>query len=445
MRSRADTSTMLLLLMLSGTVLAQQSGPFLHRISAHYNGQAWERTESYTNLEGYGRRPDDGTFPKITVYWEPLKRDALGNLSLIRGRLQTSTPGGTKPINWFQGVTVYLARIPGKTRDWAEEILDSETASQTLVIKYSGEFETHIHLDEIESDRKTPQSFQIGLALATHAGDTEGQTVVWSSATKPIPTSVCHLTLPPAAPLPHAIELINRASRWPPGDDSDGNSTAVDVIRAVNALRLLGKEQALATIEKYVEMVEEQDAFGNHTIVFWLVRLLFDPEESGQFIDPPRIPIHLMHKDSPDAKLWPLNPIELVNDVPYMVGWQVNFTGGVEHPSSHITWARRYGVIRTQPLSPTSGPLAAAETLLSHEKFKKLDKSARDKRIRSIREQALATMPEHFQPMPPFDRKKTAVINQATAEYNWKAQLAVEQKLRLTWDQKLERFVTISK
>jgi hypothetical protein len=175
----------------------------------------------------------------------------------------------------------------------------------------------------------------------------------------------------PAVPvISKELELINAARGWP-----FENPNTVALIRAVNALRLLGKEQALATLEKYIELVDETDIIGNESnIVFWIIRVLFEPSRLDQQIPPPAIAV-----GAPDATLaegarWPLNPLTIVGDIPFMVGSRMMMGGLPEHPKSHIQWARRHGILRDTPLEPSMDPWDAMKVV------------ARDKRLTPLNE-----------------------------------------------------------
>src|SRR5262245_5567963 len=101
--------------------------------------------------------------------------------------------------------------------------------------------------------------------------------------------------------------------------------------------------------------------------------------------------------------------------------------GGMpEHPWSHIAWARRYGVVRDDPLTPTRNPLAAAEDILGSRRFKALDEFSRDQATGSIRSQALSMVSDLLEP--------------AKRERQWKARVREAASLGIHWDAKSERF-----
>ncbi len=52
------------------------------------------------------------------------------------------------------------------------------------------------------------------------------------------------------------------------------------------------------------------------------------------------IAVHFGYSGDVDVSAWPLDPMGLVGDVPFMLGRQVALGGVEEQPQSHIHWAR---------------------------------------------------------------------------------------------------------
>ena len=161
----------------------------------------------------------------------------------------------------------------------------------------------------------------------------------------------------------------------------------------------LGKERALAVLEEYVALTRRFDYFSDQEIVFWIIRLLFEPIRLDDRIPVPGIAVFLVDRGSAEALQWPLNPMAVSADVPFMVGRRSD-GGHAEPPSSHIRWARLHGVIRDDPLVPTANPLAAAEAILNSRGFKALDDFSRAQATEAIRSQALAMVEGIVQPNP---------------------------------------------
>lgn len=396
-----------------------------------------ERSRRVSRISGYTKRPDAAILSSVMVEWQKPVRDELGIHCKIRGQLRVPKQEGSRPVDWFQGVTVYLAAKPAAKRDWSkglrekfeQESTDNEVAAAGFV-KQDGTFEISVDLRQFQSQREVNQTFQVGLALAEHTGPYAEQEVTWNTQVPVIPSTIRMLDIPPAPALPRELELIHRVNGWP-----GRNPNGVDLIRAVNALRLLGKERALATLEKYKSLLGENRPSAEEDAIFWIVLLLFEPIQAG---DRPELPVEettVVAKTSPEFSLWPLYPIELVRDVPLYVEAE----NGIRHNMGASMWLpliRRGCVLREFPMSPTSDPLSAVEALCSSPKFKRIDEDFRRLAIRDIRRQAVAMVPDLLKPLPGEESE------QEQFEVEWQARLDEAQELQIEWDAKTERFVS---
>jgi hypothetical protein len=403
--------------------------------------KGWTSTQTFDEIRNFENRPEAAVLKTVTVEWQRPELDALGIMCTVRGRLlvPSAAENEMRPVDWFQGVAVYMGIAPATRPEWKKGMNESDTVANMDVVKKSGEFELRFDLRETQYNRKFDQQFQFGAALAMHtARGKTGQRVVWNSRTPAIPSSVQMLQVPAAPLLSHELELVIRAAGWPFSSTRKSNPSGVDLIRAVNALQKLGKEQTLATLEEYVELTDSaayQDYGSDQEIVFWIIRLLFEPIQPGDRIPAPAIAVVLEDSQFADAMKWPLNPLEVVDGVSFMVGHQIAMGGMPEHPSSHIDWARRQGVIREKPLSPTANPLQAAEAILASRRFKSLDKFSREKVVVSLRLQAHAMVSGHVQPIRKNEFEKID-------DERWKACLEESTRLGIHWDVQLEKFVT---
>lgn len=319
-------------------------------------------------------------------------------------------------------------------------MIQEDTLRKTGVVNHSGEFTLRIDARESEHDRAIAERFQFGLALARHTETgADSQDVVWNSRTPAISTSVQMLEVPAAAELSHELELINRASGW-----AFQNPNGVDLIRAVNALQRLGKEPALATLERYLELTSTFGYFGETDIVFWIIRVLFEPIRLGDRIPPPMIAVYL-DGGLPEAAQWPLDPMAVLGDVPFMLGGRIDMGGAPEQPSSHINWARRHGVIRDEALRPTMNPLLAAEAILSSPQFQQLGEYAREEATEQLRAQAYAMVGKLLEPTGAEARSELEEVihpfDELEAEIEWRARVEESAALGIKWDAKREAFV----
>jgi hypothetical protein len=387
----------------------------------------------YKDIKNYTDRPDEQTIKALSVEWQKPELDALSIICTIRGQLKMRQRGAVGksavPATWFQGVTVYMARAPGEQPDWSKGMNSADTEGATVVVSPSGKFHVRFDLRDTKYRKGRAQTFQFGLALAQHTIHSKtSQNVVWSTRAPAIPATVQMLVIPAGRELSRELELLNNASRWPFGDRNGAN-----LIRAVNALRLLGKERALAVLEEYAAISRKFDDYREWDVVFSVVRLLFEPIRLGDRIPVPGVAVHLVQRDSPKALAWPLNPMTVSRDVPFMAGHQINRGGGMpEDPAVHIRWARLHGVIRDDPLIPKSNPLAAAEAILDGESFKALDNFTRNEVTKAVRSQAVAMVEGLLQ---------TVRAPEDVDDDQWKAALKAAADRGIRWDVKREQFV----
>ena len=187
------------------------------------------------------------------------------------------------------------------------------------------------------------------------------------------------------------------------------------ILMAVNALQPLGKEKALAALQSYMDSFDPDEPYDDNATnhIFVILRLLFEPYEHGKRFPPPanfewRVYGEELEQD------WPLNPVEIVEGIPFkLFGGVMGYSGVPEHPSSHIEFARKHCVIRDAPLIPRISPIVAAEQLNESQKMGRLPQRDRVGSIRSIRKQALLMLPSDWGQISKGDEENKAVWNEA--------------------------------
>jgi hypothetical protein len=115
------------------------------------------------------------------------------------------------------------------------------------------------------------------------------------------------------------------------------------VVGAVNELQPLGKDPALARIQR-------QARGGRATGLFWVLRVLFDPPA-----DQPCPPVQLGRPTTPppeDPAALPRFPIVVARDAPFLVIQDYALGGKAEPVQAHIAWFREHGLLREAPLEP---------------------------------------------------------------------------------------------
>ena len=398
----------------------------------------------YKDIRGYAARPDNETLSLVTVEWLPIERDPLGNRCKVSGHLQFSDAGVTKNIDWFQGVAVYLAKQPNQELDWSKGIEQTQASYQPgVTIDRSGTFEVWFELRNMQSDRHVEQAYQFGLVLGRHEETKLGEMVTWSSRTPAILSTIKMLNIPVAPEISRELELINHVNPWfiRYSDYQHHQSTGIDLIRAVNAVRRLGMEKGLATLEEFLKLSGGENYFGEvHNTVIWIIQLAFESDPSKEKIPFPDVRDWFVQRDSPERQSWPLDPLELSDDVPFKVtGSIVAGKLATNFSKAHLAWAHENGVIRDGLLIPSSDPLTAARAVLTSPKFKCLNESAQREVAQWIPGQAMSMVPDLVKQFRTINPIKPGDVIDYEAE--WAAFLEYAKQFEITWDQQSENFI----
>jgi len=133
------------------------------------------------------------------------------------------------------------------------------------------------------------------------------------------------------------------------------------LIRAVNLLQRLGKEEALNVIDGYLRSPTHQNLESQGKI-FLVLRVLFDvPAQTNRM---PKMFVGLIPDEPPNWKLMPRYPIIIQEDIPLLVNVGVLLSGLPENPAEHVKYFRQYGKVRGTPLVPANDPLQAVDRLI---------------------------------------------------------------------------------
>jgi HEAT repeat protein len=413
----------------------------------HGKMSGWRQFGSQIVDGDFAERPDGEILSTMTVKWEPVEREGIGNFCKLRGQLLYPLAGKLEPIDWFQGATVYLSRRPKIPWDWSKGWIRMETLISNVTCSESGVIEAVFDLRAAQNDRQSIQQFQIGISPAAHQGLYTEHTVTWDSRTPVIASTVRMIDIPRAPAQSHEIELINSLTDWETVD-----STGLKFIRAVNALQRLGKVRAIQTLQNYVKLTEKSPRWRDNEFLFRLIRVLFEPiHPETQIPIPDYSGTWVFLSGSEEASRWPLYPMELVNDIPFIL----QNPGGVSHdretPASHLEFVARFCVMRDSPLRPSSDPITAVDALLKSPKLFRLRQIARnhnqyeiDEAITKIPDSALGMVSDLLEPIP--EKKQRAPgdfldIFSNEFEREWNTRVEQAKKLRITWDPRTERFV----
>ena len=163
-----------------------------------------------------------------------------------------------------------------------------------------------------------------------------------------------------------ALRLIQR-SPSPQGADFD----PLPLIKAVNGLLPLGKEEALRALRTYVSLNPPGDYDLDPKRTFLIARLLFVRNDGD-----PRMPVMGIGgtdlPDTHDSPDWPLFPLALAKDVPFFLPWGYSLGGAGQAPTDHLDYCAANCVLRSQPLTPPVSPLAAAQSLFDSKEWGRL-------------------------------------------------------------------------
>jgi hypothetical protein len=149
-----------------------------------------------------------------------------------------------------------------------------------------------------------------------------------------------------------ALKAIHNAPRV-----YGGGFNPLGLIRAVNILHPMGKEKAIAALRTYNTLCQSNRHAFNKKRIFLIVRILFEPIQESM----PRMSI-----GAPDAEErgWPIFPLTLIDDIPFMVCNGYSLHGRAESPLVHIEFAEKSCLLRAKPLAPSASPARAAQRLL---------------------------------------------------------------------------------
>lgn len=154
-----------------------------------------------------------------------------------------------------------------------------------------------------------------------------------------------------------------------------------EMVQVVNYLRCLGKEKCVAALRQYFERDDESDAK-----ILVLCRLLFVNPKGW---DPPilgnPVPVPVSNEDA--IKKFPLFPIALSNNVPFLLIQGYNLGGAAESPAECLKICEGLSLIKKD--YSLTGYEKAAKALTQSESFLKLyDKKDRPQMVKMILHQA---------------------------------------------------------
>ncbi len=129
-------------------VQADENSPKRTSYSSRGASDSWTVSSRYTNIVGFGNRPDKAGFLPYRVVWRPVKVDPLGRTAQVTGTLQVQKEGTFVPVDWFQGGSIYSAMIADDQPDWSNGMDRKNTTHETCTLLRNGDFSVELHLSE---------------------------------------------------------------------------------------------------------------------------------------------------------------------------------------------------------------------------------------------------------------------------------------------------------
>ncbi len=296
----------------------------------------------------------------------------LGARLVLRGRLERSGRPGPWPSDPLR---LLLAVEPDRPADW------TLSAGERWVRQQDSPRGIHFgagqHV-EVELELGSDGSFQASLParlLARRVGQPGLHRAVLASDAgggrfRPWESSEQSLLLPAASRASPELEAI--AAVAPP---DQGPFDPLALVRALNRLRALGGELALASLQSYLDRLGHEPLWppveprpglvetGSPGAVWLIVPQLFEalpgapacpPFSLGALEPRPRAPL----------AGWPDYPLVWIDGWPFLCGdYAAQPSGPDSDPQRALEWARQHGRLRRLPVTPRGDVLAALAEL----------------------------------------------------------------------------------
>ncbi|MGV0025331.1 hypothetical protein [Phormidesmis priestleyi] len=247
---------------------------------------------------------------------------------------------------------------------------------------------------------------------------------------------------PEIGPLYSTIELVQRSPRI------QGLSfNPVALIRSVNGLWQVGREQALTALQRYFELATgdyRQQYDLDEQRIFLILRLLFVQVDGSKM---PPLLIGLPDVAPPDDDRFPLFPLAIVTQVPFLLVQGYMLGGLPQSPLEQLENCRQYGQLRSQPLIPES-PIAAVESLLALAPYSQLAPEALtwyqgmlyQQALRSLRDTRKGSLAPLYSP----SEAELATLTQPRSEDDqvaeWQQHVAAVAAIAPRWSVETQQF-----
>jgi hypothetical protein len=223
------------------------------------------------------------------------------------------------------------------------------------------------------------------------------------------------------------------------------------LIRAVNALQSLDKQTALKVLAAYGTLANKDwarqwryDLEDGRAIL--VARLLFVRTDGNPMMPwlGYGVPDPLVYEGDRD---WPLFPLAVENDVPFLLVAGYGIAGRMERFSDEVDYFQTHCQIRAAPLKPGISPLQAAERIFESARWRRLfvnaiPAEAQEYASRSrLRCQALRAVQQLFPDLPKPAELDLDRVTREQADRAWAKLLNDPRLENVHWDDKAGEFV----
>lgn len=212
----------------------------------------------------------------------------------------------------------------------------------------------------------------------------------------------------------------------------------MELIRAANELRKLSRDEAIQAMEDYRQMVMANDAafdFEESYVLYGIIQCAFEPANPNEQLPSPKClrSLYGWRRSFPFGP-WHRDPMEIHEDIPWLLGKPVGLGGVPWDPKTDLVWLRRHGVLRDSPLRPADNPLESAERLMNEPRWAILPEDTRTIASSQLKEQAWAMVGDLLPPIP-----KNA-WDGYDVDRNWEELLRTSKKSGLFWDEAAQAY-----
>ena len=251
-----------------------------------------------------------------------------------------------------------------------------------------------------------------------------------------------------------SICMINKAA-WP---HAFGAFNPLKLIRAVNHLRLLDKNEALRRLRLYCDLATKDSEQSwrydlDKNRIFLIAQLLF--VRRGGRVGMPDL--RLAATDSSGDKVdpaWPLFPLVVHGDIPFFMASGHIFGGSTESPLVLLEFCEKQCELRHTALVPSESPISAVEKIYHSKNWISFfrEESSADGLSPSnaydraeLRRQAVNCLPEIYSFRIKECDWNPNCDEQSNVEQKWKAFLNTLGKVTFQWNPKAEVFEAVKR